>query len=370
MNSTYHSAIKAIPYEVVFNRKPNYKRVDQGFRPMIMEADIEEHLIKDEQDDKLIAAEQPQLAAETCLREEINVAEVDMTATVASSELTSLDPYETLSEYVGSLPGDPINLESITQYLNSVDKYKSGKRSQVEPVTPSELILDPELQSLSPHMESLQLNPASIAAASQVSTAFRDRIHENQLHANERFIRQFGKQNAVRSFKIGEAVSVAVPELDRASKDDKRVFGQVIRIYSGLSYKIQTKYRILDRNFLTSELMPLPSTMDLGIPIPAPDQKIILHAVAVCESTTDKIPVFCKCKDERSWCSTRRCACVKADVKCGIACHGRGDNDNAECSNLDIPHLRSQKSLRVRDRDDEGESSKRQRRGTAGKSAK
>ena len=131
MNSTYHSAIKAIPYEVVFNRKPNYKRVDQGFRPMIMEADIEEHLIKDEQDDKLIAAEQPQLAAETCLREEINVAEVDMTATVASSELTSLDPYETLSEYVGSLPGDPINLESITQYLNSVDEYESDRRSHV-----------------------------------------------------------------------------------------------------------------------------------------------------------------------------------------------------------------------------------------------
>ncbi len=102
--------------------------------------------------------------------------------------MTSLDPDETLSEYTGSLPGDPINLESITQYLNSVDEYESGKRSQVEPVTPSELILDPELQSLSPHMESLQLNPTSIAEASQASTAFQDRIHENQLYANERSI--------------------------------------------------------------------------------------------------------------------------------------------------------------------------------------
>ena len=144
MNSTYHSAIEAIPYEVVFNRKPNYKRVDQGLRPIITEADIEGHLIKDEQDDELIAAEQPQLAAETHLREEINVAEVDMIATAASSELTSLDPDETLSEYTGSLPGYPINLESITQYLNSVDEYESGRRSQVEPVTPPELILDSE----------------------------------------------------------------------------------------------------------------------------------------------------------------------------------------------------------------------------------
>ncbi len=42
-------------------------------------------------------------------------------------------------------------------------------------------------------MESLQLNLALIAAASQASTAFQDRIHENQFHANERSIRQFGK---------------------------------------------------------------------------------------------------------------------------------------------------------------------------------
>ncbi len=65
---------------------------------MITEADIEENLIEDKQDDELIAAEQPQLAAKTRLCEEINLAEVDMTATVASSELTSLDPDETLSE--------------------------------------------------------------------------------------------------------------------------------------------------------------------------------------------------------------------------------------------------------------------------------
>lgn len=188
MNSTYHSAIKAVPYEVVFNRKRNYKRVDYGLQPMITEGDIEEHLIEDEQDDELIAVEQRQLVAEIRLREELNNVEVDMTTTVASSELTSLGPDETLSEYAGSLPGDPINLESITQYLNSVDEYESGKRSQVEPVTRPEFILDPKLQSLSPHMESLQLNLATIAAASQVSTAFRDRIHENQLHASERSI--------------------------------------------------------------------------------------------------------------------------------------------------------------------------------------
>ncbi len=48
MNSTYHSAIKAILYELIFNQKINFKQVDQGLWLMITKADIKEHLIKDE----------------------------------------------------------------------------------------------------------------------------------------------------------------------------------------------------------------------------------------------------------------------------------------------------------------------------------
>ena len=116
--------------------------------------------------------------------------------------------------------------------------------------------------------------------------------------------------------------------------------------------------------------MLLLSTIDLRIPTPEPERKIILHAFAARESTTNKVPVFCKCKDKRSWCSTQRCACVKTDGKYEVAYHRGEDNDNAECPILHIPHLRSQKSLRVRDRDDERKSSKRQQREPAGKSGK
>ena len=94
-------------------------------------------------------------------------------------------------------------------------------------------------------------------------------------------------------------------------------------------------------------------------------QRIKLHAVAARESTTNKMPVFCKYKDKRSWCSTRRCACFKAEVKCGVACHGGDENGETDYPNIASPALRSQKGLRVRDRDEEGNSSKRQRRETA-----
>ena len=58
-----------------------------------------------------------------------------------------------MSEYAGSLPEDLINLASIFQYLNSVDNYKGGARSERLPVTPPKFGLDPDFQSLSLHLQ-------------------------------------------------------------------------------------------------------------------------------------------------------------------------------------------------------------------------
>ena len=85
------------------------------------------------------------------------------------------------------------------------------------------------------------------------------------------------------------------------------MIGQVIKKF-GDTYSIQTKHGVLDKDYPTSELMSLPDTIELGIPEPPPNKKkITLHTVAAKESTTDKVPVHCKCKDEWTWCLTRRC---------------------------------------------------------------
>ncbi len=41
---------------------------------------------------------------------------------------------KTISKYTGSLPKDPPNLTSISQYLNFVNDYKSGAKSEHLPV--------------------------------------------------------------------------------------------------------------------------------------------------------------------------------------------------------------------------------------------
>lgn len=152
----------------------------------------------------------------------------------------------------------------ISRYQNSVDDCKGGAKSERLPVTPPEFDLDSVLQSLPPHLRFLQLNPTSANEASKASRAFRERIQENQLQANQQSIRQYRKQRGVKNFKVGESVSIVVLALDRASTDDKQSFGQVKIVYSGPYYEIQTKYGVLDRNFPTSELMFLPSTVKFG----------------------------------------------------------------------------------------------------------
>ena len=66
---------------------------------------------------------------------------------------------------------------------------------------------------------------------------------------------------------------------------------------------------------------------------------------------------------------TRRCACVKANVKCSVACHGGKNQDNTpDCPNISSIIMRTQRGFRVRDRDDDNDDGgKRRRRNTAGR---
>ena len=62
---------------------------------------------------------------------------------------------------------------------------------------------------------------------------------------------------------------MAVPALDRASTDDKRISERIIQVFQN-SYSIQIKYGVLNRNYSTSKLMPLSDNIDLNIPNPPP----------------------------------------------------------------------------------------------------
>ena len=244
---------------------------------------------------------------------------------------------------------------------------------------PEGLLVDPDL--LSPYLDRLAIDPQGEESSDNFlplspTLPIRQQVQINQKHANERSKRQYGKQRHIITFEIGDQVSVAVLALDRAVTDDKRIFGRVIDVNEDYdSYKIITKYGVLDRNYPISELNPLPRHIDIGISNPPPTAQVTLHYCAAQESTVEKVPVHCNCRDQKTWCSTRRCACVKAEVKCSIACHGGTNQDNTpDCPNISSMAMRTQKGHRtrdqtqdqIRDQELEAKEAKRLRRNTAG----
>lgn len=96
-------------------------------------------------------------------------------------------------------PEDPTDLGAINAYFARINMPDSdGNKSDNDlsnppPSTPRPHPLDNNLQALSSQMQSLKLNPESLREAAESSSTFRAHIHANQLHANERSIRQYGK---------------------------------------------------------------------------------------------------------------------------------------------------------------------------------
>ncbi len=357
LNSTYHRATKAIPYEVVFNRKPNYRRTPLGLR-QIDENEIENQEIDDEEDTSLIHEAVNQVAMERRVQQSFEVPN------------PGEDP-----EYQEDFTHNLIMQENRSLADNAANTGEESVSNTANPSTPPNpeseegLPVDPDL--LSPRLNRLHIEqqPENQELDTNPTNSLRQRVRINQQHANERSKRQYGKQRRTTTFDVGDQVSVAVPALDRASTDDKRLFGRVIGVKEDFdSYQILTKYGVLDRNYPISELNPLPNHIDIGIPTPAPTARVTLHYCAAQESTTEKVPVHCNCRDQKTWCSTRRCACVKAEAKCSIACHGGTNQDNTpDCPNISSMAMRTQRGHRTRDRDQIAKEAKRQRRNTAGR---
>lgn len=150
-------------------------------------------------------------------------------------------------------PEDHTDLDAINAYfarLNTPDSDRNKSDNDLSDLPPSTLPSRPlnnNPQALSPQMQSLKLNPEFLREAVESSCNFSAYINANQLYANEWSISQYDKQRSVKVFAMGAKVSIAVTALNRASTDNKRVFGQAINNF-GNTYSIQTKYGVLNRN--------------------------------------------------------------------------------------------------------------------------
>ena len=299
MNSTYHRAMKAIPYEVVLYRKPRFEHLDVANRHFI-KGDIKEYIFDDDQDEFLIVEDKKkqQLAAggETPVWQSDGVSEAlepsrvleeneDLTESEEEEdsqeeeECEEEECEEERSKEKGSeeeeseeenhtfeltietenelLPADPTNLDAINTYFACMNRPDSDENESDNDLsdpplsTPPSHPLNNNLQALSPQMQSLKLNPESFREAAESSSIFQAHFHANQLYSNKWSICQYGKQRGVKIFAIRDKLSGVVPILNPASTDDKCIFGRVIQNFDN-TYSIQIKHRVLEGNYLTS----------------------------------------------------------------------------------------------------------------------
>ncbi len=96
------------------------------------------------------------------------------------------------------------------------------------------------------------------------------------------------------------------------------------------SYQLRRKYGILDQNFSIKNLERVPDIVAKGIDIPIVNTKVTLTMAAEKESTSTRMRVSCQCTGK---CDTKRCRCIKKDLKCTVHCH-KGDNPCKNLSNL------------------------------------
>ena len=192
----------------------------------------------------------------------------------------------------------------VSRQVQRENKTTQQNSATSNPSTPSnrrpeeDLAVDPDL--LSPRLNRLRLNPPQELDGTP-TTILRQQVRINQQRANERSKRQYDKQRQITTYAIDDKVSVAVPALNRASTDDKRIFKRIIDVIEEYdSYRILTKHGLLDRNYPISELNPLPSHIDLGISNSPPSNIVTLHYCAAQKSTTEKMPVHCDCRDQKT----------------------------------------------------------------------
>jgi hypothetical protein len=175
-----------------------------------------------------------------------------------------------------------------------------------------------------PGEDDAALGEDAIEARAAEASRLHAQVLQNLELSRERMVRKHSKGNKrIRSFSIGDKVSVAVSRKDRHPTDNKRLPCIVVKVSHGNRYQLLCEFGILDRYSTADELNDLPDTFPLTFTMTGNWQQaatITLHEAANRLSTIEAVPVSCRCK---SSCNDNRCKCKKAKVNCTNRCHSR-----------------------------------------------
>ena len=132
--------------------------------------------------------------------------------------------------------------------------------------------------------------------------------------------KKYGKQKKVRTFVVGESVSVKVPWIDRTSTDVSRIPCVVVEIVGKARdlYRLRCGSGVLKSCCNAGDLESFSGKFNIPVDGWQDQPQVTLRQASMEQSARN---VFtrnhCHCQS----CDNRRCGCRKAEVACSTHCH-------------------------------------------------
>ncbi len=182
---------------------------------------------------------------------------------------------------------------------------------------------DEEIDEEDDEDEVVLVQPTSSTIIDEVRTrskSTRAQVSLNQTKNAEKMTRKHDHRRNKKTtvFKVGDAVSVLIPRIDRGGTDMPRLPGKVTRVTNDL-HEITTAYGVLNDCYRAGDLEPYSGDVS-GF---TSTTKISMTAAASRASNRDQalkeIEISCGCRTTA--CSDGRCRCFKNKVHCNSHCH-------------------------------------------------
>ena len=150
----------------------------------------------------------------------------------------------------------------------------------------------------------------------------------------ERMKERYKKKKKVQTFDVGDAVSVRIPRIDRASTDLHRLPSIVVerRGKKYFSYRLLCKFGVLDSCYPENELEAYGSALQLDITNWKKAPVVTLREAS--KSTNPSNAYYGKTCHCKKGCGGMQCSCRKAAKPCSSRCHSGRSCKN--CSGLAV----------------------------------
>jgi hypothetical protein len=307
-NTSYHSTIKQTPFSALFGGNPRV-----GLRSTNLPTEILERLVTE---DDLFAAfnlAQPEeviAAPSTSAVQAEEITAAPSTSAVQAEEIT-------VAPSTSAVQAEKIPAAPSTSAVQWEEVIAAPSTSAVQPeeitAAPSTSAVQPEEITAAPSTSAVQAE--EIPAA---NLPHRKRAREGIVQQAERMLKRSRLEHAPGN--PGDNVTIPIPLVDRGRGDPRNIMGVIIDRDSNNLYRIAVRGGMLQGKYARNQF-DLCTQILLTREDVSEDSDIGLRRAVQLESKCGGQGfVKCNCSGAVR-CSSNRCKCFKAKVKCNSRCH-------------------------------------------------